>query len=111
MMDMKDQKAETFQIFAEIAKMDAVPEEGVVAFQFVMDDAGANWDELSDAAEGLGYSVEFYEAQDDEDEAVAEITTPVIALNAESLWTHEEQLTLLASIHGFAPDGWAFSGK
>ncbi|WP_339108069.1 ribonuclease E inhibitor RraB [Thioclava sp. GXIMD4216] len=108
---MKDQKAETFQIFAEIAKMDAVPAEGVVAFQFVMDDDGANWDDLSDAAEALGYGVEFYEAQDDEDEAVAEITTPVITLDAETLWAHEEKLTLLASIHGFAPDGWAFSGR
>jgi hypothetical protein len=109
-MDMKAQKAETEQVFREIAAMETLPARAAISFQFLAEDAGADWDGFTEAAEGQGYAVEWYEAADEDDEATFEATTPEIALSVESLWAHEERLTLLAAVYGFLPDGWGFSG-
>ncbi|MBZ4021132.1 hypothetical protein CKO11_01470 [Rhodobacter sp. TJ_12] len=110
-MDMKQQKAETEQIFAEIAKMEDLPARAVVAFQFVPEDGSADWDAFTEALEAQGYGVEWYEAEDDEDEDCLEITTPEMALNVEALWAEEEKLTVQGAVHGFLADGWGFMGE
>ncbi|MFD2172760.1 ribonuclease E inhibitor RraB [Rhodobacter lacus] len=109
-MDLKQQKAETEQIFREIASMEDLPARAVIAFQFVPEDRAADWDTFTEALEAQGYAVEWYEAEDDEDEDCFEVTTPEVALNVETLWAEEEKLTLLAAVHGFAADGWGFMG-
>jgi hypothetical protein len=105
---MNAQKAETAEIFRQMAQMEEMPGEAAVHFQFVPEDGSADWDAFTEAAEGLGYAVEWYEASDPDEERYAEITTAVIALTPETVWMYEEKLTLLAAIHGFAPDGWSF---
>lgn len=109
-MDMKAQKAETEQVFREIAAMESLPERAVISFQFLAEDEHADWDAFTEAAEAQGYAVEWYEAADDDDEATFEVTTSEIALSLDSLWAHEERLTLMGAVYGFAPDGWGFSG-
>ena len=110
-MDMNAQKAETAQIFREIAQMEDMPAEAQVNFQFVADDARANWDAFTTDAEAAGYAVEWYEEEDEESEPYMEITTDVIALTVDALWAHEEKLTLMGALHGFVPDGWSFFGE
>ena len=107
-MDMNAQKAETAEIFRQMAQMEDMPAEAAVHFQFVADDRSADWDAFTQAAEGSGYAVEWYEADDEDGERYVEATSPVIALTPKAVWAHEEKLTLLAAIHGFAPDGWSF---
>lgn len=109
-MDMAQQKAETLRTFREIAAMEPLPERGRVAFQFVAEDPGADWDGFGEAVEDLGYDAEGFEAVDDDEEDCLEIITPEMALTAEGLWAEEEKLTLLAAVYGFIPDGWGFVG-
>lgn len=109
-MDLNEQKAETLKIFAEIAAMEPLPERASVAFQFVPEDRKADWDGFTEAAEAQGYAVEWYEPEDEDDEACFEITTPEMALSAQTLWAEEEKLTVLAAVYGFAADGWGFMG-
>lgn len=108
-MDLQQQKAETEQVFRDIQKMEPLPATACISFQFIADDASADWDSFTDAAEAAGYTVEWYEAEDDDDEACMEITSPAVALSVETLWAHEEKLTLMGAIHGFVADGWGFA--
>jgi len=105
-MDLKEQRAETEAAFAEMAADPAMPARACLAFQFVPEDGNADWDGLSEAAEGEGYEVEWFD-DGDEGGAMLEITTAEIALTLDALWTEEEHLTLMAAVHGFVADGWA----
>ncbi len=107
-MDMKQQKAETEQVFREIQEMESLPAQACINFQFVTDEPQADWDGFTEAAEAAGYTVEWYEADDEDDEDCIEITTPLVALSVETLWAEEEKLTLMGAIYGFIPDGWGF---
>lgn len=107
-MDLTAQKAETLKTFREVAAMEELPARARVAFQFVAEDPRADWDGFGEAAEGLGYEVEGFEAQDADDVDCLEITTEEIELSAEALWAHEEKLSLLGAIYGFYADGWGF---
>ena len=109
-MDLQQQKAETEQIFREIAAMEALPESAVIAFQFLPEDEAADWDGLTEALEAAGYGVEWYEAEDEDDEDCLEVTTPEMALTVENLWAEEEKLTVMAAVFGFMADGWGFMG-
>lgn len=109
-MDLNTQKAETEQVFREIAAMETLPARAAISFQFLAEDESADWDAFTEAAERQGYGVEWYEAADEDDEPMIEFTTPVVELSVETLWAHEERLTLLGAVHGFAPDGWGFAG-
>lgn len=109
-MDFKQQQAETAKIFREIAAMEPLPARARIAFQFLAEDGAADWDAFAEAAAAAGYAVEGFEAQDDEDEDCLEITTPDLDLTLETLWAHEEKLTLLGAVHGFYADGWGFVG-
>ena len=100
-MDMKQQKAETEQVFREIQAMESLPERACINFQFVTDEPQADWDGFTEAAEAAGYTVEWYEADDEDDEDCIEITTPLVALSVETLWAEEEKLTLMGAIYGF----------
>ena len=106
-MDLKEQKAETEEVFAEIAKHEAMPAAACINFQFVVDGKNPDWDAFTEAAEAAGYTVEWYDA-DEDDEACLEITTAEEPLSVENLWAHEERLSLMGAIHGFAADGWGF---
>lgn len=109
-MDMKAQKAETEQVFREIAAMERLPARAVISFQFLAEDDRSDWDAFTEAAEGQGYDVEWYGAEDEDDEPTFEVSTPEVELSVETLWAHEERLTLLGAVHGFVPDGWGFAG-
>lgn len=109
-MDLKQQKAETEQIFREIAKMEALPAEARIAFQFVDEIGRGDWDGFIEAAEAEGYEAAWFEAEDDEEEDCLEITSPLVKLTVATLWAHEEKLTLMGSLYGFIPDGWGFVG-
>lgn len=104
-MDMQDQKAETESVFREIAASGPLPERAGVDFQFAPEAGDADWDALTDAAEALGHEVEWYEG-DSPDDRWVEITVENCKVTFEAIWAHEERLTLLAAIHGFAPQGW-----
>lgn len=110
-MDLKEQRAETEAVFAEMAKDPDMPARASIAFQFVPDDGQADWDALTEAAEAQGYEVEWFEAEDDDEDAMLEIATPEVALTLDILWAEEEKLTLLAAVHGFTADGWAVFGE
>lgn len=109
-MDLKQQKAETEQIFREIAKMEALPERASIAFQFVDETGRGDWEGFTEAAEAAGYDVAWFEAEDDEEEDCLEATSPEGALTVAALWAHEEKLTLMGALYGFIPDGWGFVG-
>lgn len=109
-MDMKQQKAETEQIFRDIQKMEELPATARIAFQFVDEIGKGDWDGFAEAAEAAGYEVAWYEAEEDEDEDCLEAISPEVALNVANLWAHEEKLTLMAALYGFIPDGWGFVG-
>ena len=66
----------------------------------------ADWQALSEEAHGLGHKVRWY--QKDVSRPYIEITVTDCPLIFESIWAHEEQLTILAISHGFSPDGWGF---
>ncbi|MDD8022196.1 MAG: ribonuclease E inhibitor RraB [Paracoccaceae bacterium] len=106
-MDLNEQKAETEQVFREISQMETVPEAACINFQFVAEEDQADWDGFTEAAEALGYTVEWFDAED-EDEACVEITTAMGPLSLDILWAHEEKLTLMGAIYGFGADGWGF---
>ena len=107
-MDLKQQKAETEQVFREIQSMESLPEKACINFQFVTDEPKADWDGFTEAAEAAGYTVEWYEADDEDDEDCLEITTGPVVLTFENLWAEEEKLTHMAAIYGFIADGWGF---
>ncbi|WP_028031831.1 ribonuclease E inhibitor RraB [Gemmobacter nectariphilus] len=104
-MDLQDQKAETQAVFNELAASADLPERAGVDFQFAPEADDADWDALTDAVEMLGHEIEWYEGDGPEDRWV-EITVENCKVTFEAIWAHEERLTLLAAIHGFAPQGW-----
>lgn len=104
-MDLQDQRAETESVFREIMAKGDVPASASVDFQFVPESDDADWDALTDAAEAKGYEVAWYQG-DDEDDTWIEITAAEGPVTFEAIWAHEERLTLLAAVHGFAAEGW-----
>ena len=106
-MDMEEQKAETEAVFREIVAQEGLPAKAAINFQFGAEHEDADWDAFTEAAEELGYEVSWYD-EDEDEEACIEIVTASEPLTFESLWAHEERLTLLGAVHGFAPDGWGF---
>lgn len=104
-MDLNDQKAETQAVFREMAAQGPLPERAGVDFQFAPDGANADWDALTDAVEALGHEVEWYQGEDETDRWI-EVTVDNCRVTFDAIWAHEERLTLLAAIHGFAPQGW-----
>ena len=104
-MDLQDQKAETQAVFSEMAASGPLPERAGVDFQFAPEADDADWDALTEAVEALGLEVEWYEGEGPEDRWV-EVTVPNCKVTVDAIWAHEERLTLLAAVHGFAPQGW-----
>jgi hypothetical protein len=104
-MDMNSQKAETQDVFREMAAQGPLPEKAGVDFQFAPEGENADWDAMTDAAEALGHEVEWYQGEDEADRWI-EVTVADCRVTFEAIWAHEERLTLLAAIHGFAPQGW-----
>lgn len=104
-MDMTDQKAETRAVFDEMAAQGPLPKKAGVDFQFAPEAEDADWDAFSEAAEDLGLEVEWYQGDSPEDRWV-EVTVPEVKVTFDAIWAHEERLTLLAALHGFAPQGW-----
>jgi Regulator of ribonuclease activity B len=104
-MELSEQKAETEAVLREMSAQGPLPARAGIDFQFVPEAPDADWDALSEAAELLGHDVEWYEG-DDADDRWIEITVPECKVTLDAIWAHEERLTLLAAIHGFAPQGW-----
>ena len=103
--DFDGQKAETFDVFAELSRKHPLPAEAALDFQFIPGEGEADWMAFEEAAKALGHEVRRYE-----DEDWIEVTTGPLALSAASIWAHERVLTQMALDTGFLPDGWGFGG-
>lgn len=104
-MDLQDQKAETEAVFNEMAAQATLPDRAGVDFQFAPEADDADWDALTEAVEDLGHEVEWYEGESADDRWL-EVTVDNCKVTLDAIWAHEERLTLLAAVHGFAPQGW-----
>jgi hypothetical protein len=102
--DQDGQKAETFKVFGLLARKHKLPPEAPVEYQFIPVVDEANWPAFEKAARALGHTTQRFEAED-----YIEVTTKPIALNAETIWAHEQALTDIALKTGFLADGWGFA--
>jgi hypothetical protein len=106
-MELAEQKAETAAILKDLIAEGGIPARARIIFQFVADDRSSDWNAFSEAAESAGYTVDWHDA-DDEDEACVTVLTLPEPISPDGLWGHEERLTLMAAICGFSAEGWGF---
>ncbi|MBL4917377.1 ribonuclease E inhibitor RraB [Szabonella alba] len=99
--DYAAQRAETFETFEEIGKIEDLPARAVVNFLFLADDLDAPFAKVEKALKAAGF-----ETRLDEDGETLEARIGPIAITATAIWTEEERATKIALPFGFEPDGW-----
>jgi len=99
--DYRAQRAETFETFVEIGKIDDLPKQAVVNFLFLADDLDAPFAKAEKALQAKG----FVTRRDDDGETL-EARTGVMEISAEAIWAQEQGATEAVLPFGFEPDGW-----
>ncbi|MFT7060695.1 MAG: hypothetical protein ACJASV_003219 [Pseudorhodobacter sp.] len=99
--DFKAQRAETFETFVEIGKIEDLPKRAVVNFLFLADEVDAPFAACQKALKAKGFATH----QDDDGETLEARIGP-IDINADAIWAQEEAATVIALKFGFEPDGW-----
>ena len=96
-----DQRAETFETFAEIGQDADLPKSAVVDYQFYPEEIDAQWDALAAALTAAGFTTTRYE-----DDETIEASIGPIEISAENVWKYEKIATEIALKFDFTPDGW-----
>lgn len=99
--DYNAQRAETFETFVEIGKIEDLPKRAVVNFLFLADDLDAPFAACEKALKSLGFTTRL-----DEDGETLEARIGPVDISAETIWGHEKRATEIAVKFGFEPDGW-----
>lgn len=99
--DFKTQRAETFETFAEIGKIDDLPKRAIVNFLFLAEDLDAPFADCEKALKSKGFITRL-----DEDGETLEARIGPVDINAEAIWQLEKQATEIVLKFGFEPDGW-----
>ena len=99
--DFDAQRAETFETFEEIGKIDDLPARAVVNFLFLADDLDAPFDKAEKALQAKGFQTRL-----DEDGETLEAWIGPIDITATAIWAEERRATEAVLPFGFDPDGW-----
>jgi hypothetical protein len=99
--DFKAQRAETFETFVEIGKIDDLPKRAIVNFLFLADELDAPF-----GACGKALTAKGFETRQDDDGETLEARIGPIDVSAEKIWEQELIATEIALKFGFEPDGW-----
>ncbi|MFN4173385.1 MAG: hypothetical protein ACK4GW_16680 [Pseudorhodobacter sp.] len=99
--DYAAQRAETFETFEEIGKIEDLPARAVVNFLFLADDLDAPFVKAGKALEALGF-----QTRQDEDGETLEARIGPLEITAAAIWTEEKRATEAVLPFGFEPDGW-----
>ena len=99
--DYAAQRAETFETFDEIGKIDDLPARAVVNFLFLPDELDAPFAAAEKAFRKAGFQTRV-----DEDGETLEARIGPIDISAAAIWTEEKRATEIALTFGFDPDGW-----
>ena len=99
--DYEGQRAETFETFEEIGRIDDLPERAVVNFLFLADDLDAPFAQAEKALQAKGFQTEV----DTEGETLEARLGP-IEITAAAIWGYEKLATETILAMGFEPDGW-----
>jgi hypothetical protein len=99
--DFNAQRAETFETFDEIGKIEDLPTRAVVNFLFLPDEVEAPFAAAEKALRSAGFQTRV-----DEDGETLEARIGPIEISANAIWTEEKRATEIALKFGFDPDGW-----
>ena len=103
--DYEDQKRETFETFAELAKSgEPMPKLSVVEVYLLAEGASAKWGPCEKALQAKGFATE----RDGDGETLIVATKREVAISADAVWEVERQVTEIALPFDFVPDGWEF---
>jgi hypothetical protein len=99
--DYAAQRAETFETFDEIGKIEDLPASAVVNFLFLPEEIDAPFAAAEKALRKAGFQTRV----DEEDETLEARIGP-IEISAATIWVEEKRATEIALAFGFDPDGW-----
>ena len=99
--DYEAQRAETFETFEEIGKIEDLPARAVVNFLFLADDLDAPFAKAEKALQAKGF-----QTRQDEDGETLEARIGPIEITAAAIWAEEKRATEIVLPFGFEPDGW-----
>ncbi|EKE69947.1 MULTISPECIES: hypothetical protein [Roseobacteraceae] len=103
--DFQSLQADTVAVFQKIDAEYGIPGRAKIDYALVPNGEAADWQACEDALRRAGYTVKRFEG-----EGYLTATTQPLSMSLETVWLHEEEVTLLALQFGFSPDGWGFTG-